>query len=277
MTRTELVSIIKRKRSLLCVGLDTEAHLVPEQFRRAADPVLAFNEAIVDATHQVTVAYKLNIAFYEALGVSGWTSLERTVAAIRAKGDCFIIADAKRGDIGNTARKYAEAFYDKLGFDAVTLSPYMGNDSVTPFLGRPGKWAIVLGVTSNEGAMDFQFLPVDDKQHLLFERVMTKVAEWGSPGDTMFVVGATRTDVLAQARAAAPGHFFLVPGVGAQGGDLNAVLDTCMTSDGGLLINSSRGILYAGKGEAAILPAAKAAEELQQQMAAGLQRAGILS
>ncbi|MBP6574885.1 MAG: orotidine-5'-phosphate decarboxylase [Flavobacteriales bacterium] len=277
MTRTELVSIIKRKRSLLCVGLDTEAHLVPEQFRRAADPVLAFNEAIVDATHQVTVAYKLNIAFYEALGVSGWTSLERTVAAIRAKGDCFIIADAKRGDIGNTARKYAEAFFDKLGFDAVTLSPYMGNDSVTPFLGRPGKWAIVLGVTSNEGAMDFQFLPVDDKQHLLFERVMTKVAEWGSPEDTMFVVGATRTDVLAQARAAAPGHFFLVPGVGAQGGDLNAVLDTCMTSDGGLLINSSRGILYAGKDEAAIPAAAKAAEELQLQMAAGLQRAGILS
>ncbi|MBK7555871.1 MAG: orotidine-5'-phosphate decarboxylase [Flavobacteriales bacterium] len=277
MTRTELVSIIKRKRSLLCVGLDTEAHLVPEQFRRAADPVLAFNEAIVDATHQVTVAYKLNIAFYEALGVSGWTSLERTVAAIRAKGDCFIIADAKRGDIGNTARKYAEAFFDKLGFDAVTLSPYMGNDSVTPFLGRPGKWAIVLGVTSNEGAMDFQFLPVDDKQHLLFERVMTKVAEWGSPDDTMFVVGATRTDVLAQARAAAPGHFFLVPGVGAQGGDLNAVLDTCMTSDAGLLINSSRGILYAGKGEAAIPASAKAAEELQQQMAAGLQRAGILS
>lgn len=276
MTRTELVSVIKRKRSLLCVGLDTEADLIPERFRREADPILAFNKAIIDATHRVAVAYKLNLAFYEVLGVAGWTSLERTVAAIRAKGDCFIIADAKRGDIGNTARKYAEAFFDKLGCDAVTLSPYMGNDSVTPFLGRQGKWAIVLGVTSNEGAMDFQFLPVDNEQRLLFERVMIKVAEWGSPDDTMFVVGATRTDVLAQARAAAPEHFFLVPGVGAQGGDLNAVLETCMTKDGGLLINSSRAIIYASKGDDAPEAAGAAARTVQQQMEIALRKSGVI-
>lgn len=276
MTRTELVSVIKRKRSLLCVGLDTEADLIPERFRREADPVLAFNKSIIDATHQVAVAYKLNLAFYEALGSAGWTTMERTVEAIRAKGGCFIIADAKRGDIGNTARKYAEAFFDTLGFDAVTLSPYMGNDSVTPFLGRKGKWAIVLGVTSNEGAMDFQFLAVDNEQHRLFEKVMTKVAEWGSPDDTMFVVGATRTDVLAQARAAAPEHFFLVPGVGAQGGDLNAVLDTCMTKDGGLLINSSRAIIYASKGDDAPEAAGGAAREVQRKMETAMRSKGVL-
>lgn len=276
MTRNELVATIKRKRSLLCVGLDTEEHLVPVHFREESHPVRAFNEAIVEATHDVAVAYKLNLAFYEALGVEGWADLEATVAYIRSRGDCFIIADAKRGDIGNTARKYAEAFYDKLGFDAVTIAPYMGKDSVTPFLGRSGKWAIVLGVTSNEGALDFQFLPVDMQQQRLFERVMTKVGEWGSPHDTMFVVGATRTDVLAQARSVAPEHFFLVPGVGAQGGDLNAVLDATMTNDGGLLINSSRGILYAGKDQDAIPAARRAAIELQEAMAQKLAARGII-
>lgn len=276
MNRSELISIIKRKRSLLCVGLDTEEHLVPAHFRSERHPVRAYNEAIVEATHDVAVAYKLNLAFYEALGVDGWADLEATVAYIRSRGDCFIIADAKRGDIGNTARKYAEAFYDKLDFDAVTIAPYMGKDSVTPFLGRSGKWAIVLGVTSNEGALDFQFLPVDATQQRLFERVMTKVGEWGSLEDTMFVVGATRTDVLVQARAIAPDHFFLVPGVGAQGGDLNAVLEATMTKDGGLLINSSRGILYAGKGEDAIPAARQAAKVLQQAMAHKLAERGII-
>jgi orotidine-5'-phosphate decarboxylase len=275
MTRNELVATIKRKRSLLCVGLDTEEHLVPAHFREESRPVRAFNEAIVEATHDVAVAYKLNLAFYEALGTEGWEDLEATVAYIRSRGDCFIIADAKRGDIGNTARKYAEAFYDKLGFDAITIAPYMGKDSVSPFLGRSGKWAIVLGVTSNEGALDFQFLPVNGEQRL-FERVMTRVGEWGSVDDTMFVVGATRTDVLAHARAAAPKHFFLVPGVGAQGGDLNAVLDATMTKDGGLLINSSRGILYAGKDKDAIPAARKAAIELQQAMAQKLAERAII-
>jgi orotidine-5'-phosphate decarboxylase len=270
VTRTELIATIRRKRSLLCVGLDTEHHLVPEHFRQESHPVRAFNEAIVEVTHDLAVAYKLNLAFYEALGDQGWLDLEATIAYIRSKGDCFIIADAKRGDIGNTARKYAEAFFDTLDVDAVTLSPYMGRDSITPFVGRSGKWAIVLGVTSNAGAEDFQFLPVDGRP--LYETVIRRTAEWGSPDDLMFVVGATRPEILAGVRAMVPEHFFLVPGVGAQGGDLNAVLDAGMTNDGGLLINSSRGILYAGRGKDAIPNARNAAQELQQAMAAALAR-----
>ncbi len=276
MDRRTLVDLIRRKRSLLCVGLDTEEHLVPEHFRDERHPVRAFNEAIVEATHDLAVAYKLNLAFYEAQGVDGWEDLEATIAYIRSRGDVFIIADAKRGDIGNTARKYAEAFFDRLGVDAVTIAPYMGRDSITPFLGRADKWAIVLGVTSNEGALDFQFLSVDGGRQRLFEHVMRKVAEWGPAANTMFVVGATRTDVLAQARACAPDHFFLVPGVGAQGGDLNAVLDATMTPDGGLLINSSRGILYAGKDEDAIGAARRAAQELQQAMERRMRAKGVL-
>jgi orotidine-5'-phosphate decarboxylase len=270
VTRTELIATIRRKRSLLCVGLDTERHLVPEHFRQESHPVRAFNEAIVEVTHDLAVAYKLNLAFYEALGDQGWLDLEATIAYIRSKGDCFIIADAKRGDIGNTARKYAEAFFDTLDVDAVTLSPYMGRDSITPFVGRSGKWAIVLGVTSNAGAEDFQFLPVNGRP--LYETVIIRTAEWGSPDDLMFVVGATRPEILSGVRAMVPEHFFLVPGVGAQGGDLNSVLDAGMTADGGLLINSSRGILYAGKGNAAIPDARLAAQELQQTMAAALSK-----
>ncbi len=266
MTRTELVATIRRKKSLLCVGLDTEEHLVPEHFQGESHPVRAFNEAIVEVTHDLAVAYKLNLAFYEALGDQGWLDLEATIAFIRSKGDCFIIADAKRGDIGNTARKYAEAFFDRLDVDAVTLAPYMGRDSISPFMGRPGKWGIVLGVTSNAGAEDLQFLRVDGGKRL-FEVVMERCSEWGTPNELMFVVGATRPETLAEARKAAPDHFFLVPGVGAQGGDLNAVLDAGWTTDGGLLINSSRGILYAGKGETAIPAARAAAMELQQAMA----------
>lgn len=276
MTREELIHVIRRKRSLLCVGLDTELHLVPEQFQNESSPVRAFNQAVIEATHDIAVAYKLNLAFYEAQGEQGWLDLASTISLIRDKGDCLIIADAKRGDIGNTARKYAEAFFDTLGCDAVTLAPYMGHDSVTPFLGRPGKWAIVLGVTSNEGAMDFQFLTVDGGQHRLFEKVMLRVAEWGSVDDTMFVVGATRPEVLAEARAVAPEHFFLVPGVGAQGGDLNAVMECGMTADGGLLINSSRGILYAGKGDDAIPAARRAAKDLQRTMETALRAKGVI-
>lgn len=275
MTRSELVATIRRKRSLLCVGLDTEAHLVPEHFQHESHPVRAFNEAVVEVTHDLAVAYKLNLAFYEALGDQGWLDLEATVAYIRSKGDCFIIADAKRGDIGNTARKYAEAFFDKLDVDAVTLSPYMGRDSIQPFLGRSGKWAIVLGVTSNEGALDLQFLPMQDGRPL-FETVIHTVAGWGDPQDLMFVVGATRTDVLAQARALAPDSFFLVPGVGAQGGDLQAVLDRCLTADGGVLINSSRGILQAGKGEEAIAAARRASQHIQQDMERALRAKGVI-
>lgn len=274
MTRNELIGTLRAKRSLLCVGLDTEAHLVPSPFRREPDPVHAFNKAIIDATKDLAVAYKVNIAFYEALGAEGWRSLERTLADVPE--ECLLIADAKRGDIGNTARKYAEAFFDRLGCDAVTVAPYMGGDSVRPFLGREGKWAIVLGVTSNEGALDFQFLPVNGGQQRLFEKVMTRVAEWGTPDDTMFVVGATRPDVLAQARAIAPHHFFLVPGVGAQGGDLEHVLELGLNEDGGLLINSSRGILYASKGNDAILAARTEAERLRGIMEHALRVRGLI-
>jgi orotidine-5'-phosphate decarboxylase len=266
MTRAQLVETIRRKKSLLCVGLDTEAHRVPEHFRQESHPVRAYNEAIVEVTHDLAVAYKLNLAFYEALGDQGWLDLEATIAYIRSKGDNFIIADAKRGDIGNTARKYAEAFFDVLDVDAVTLSPYMGRDSISPFMGRPGKWGIVLGVTSNPGAEDFQFLHADGDR-CLFEVVMRRCTEWGTAQELMFVVGATRPGILADARRAAPDHFFLVPGVGAQGGDLDAVLDAGMTADGGMLINSSRGILYAGQGEEAVPAARQAARQLQQAMA----------
>ncbi|MCC6840873.1 MAG: orotidine-5'-phosphate decarboxylase [Flavobacteriales bacterium] len=276
MKREDLIRIIKQKRSLLCVGLDTELHLLPAPFRELHDPIRAYNHAIVKATHHAAVAYKLNLAFYEANGAAGWRDLESTVAYIRSVGDCFIIADAKRGDIGNTARKYAEAFFDHLEFDAITVAPYMGGDSITPFLGRPGKWAIVLAVTSNEGAMDFQFLPVEDGSQRLFERVMKRTAELGGPHELMFVTGATRPELLKQARAIAPEHFFLVPGVGAQGGDLQAVLQAGMTKDGGLLINSSRGILYAGKQAEAITKAREAAEGLQRVMEAALLDRGIV-
>lgn len=272
MTRSQLVELIRRKRSLLCVGLDTEPHLIPEHFRQESHPVRAFNEAIVEVTHDLAVAYKLNLAFYEALGDEGWLDLEATIAYIRSKGNCFIIADAKRGDIGNTARKYAEAFYDTLDVDAVTLAPYMGSDSIIPFMGRPGKWGIVLGVTSNKGAEDLQFLEVQDPAsggtRRLYEVVMERCAQWGTPEELMFVVGATRPEVLESVRKMVPEHFFLVPGVGAQGGDLDAVLDAGMTADGGLLINSSRGILFAGTGEDALPAAREAAQRMQQAMAA---------
>lgn len=278
MNREELIFCIRRKRSLLCVGLDTEEHLVPEHFRTESHPVRAFNEAIVEVTHDLAVAYKLNLAFYEAMGDQGWLDLEATIAYIRSKSDCFIIADAKRGDIGNTARKYAEAFFDKLDVDAVTLAPYMGRDSILPFMGRPGKWGIVLGLTSNAGADDFQFLRIDGEPQgrRLFEVVMRRCTQWGSANELMFVVGATRPEFIADARKAAPDHFFLVPGVGAQGGDLEAVLAAGLTQDGGLLVNSSRGILYAGRGADAIPRARTAASDLQRAMAEVLGARGIL-
>lgn len=269
MTRAELVDLIHQRQSLLCVGLDTEAHLLPDHFRAESHPVRAFNEAIVEVTHHLAVAYKLNLAFYEALGDQGWLDLEATIAYIRSTGPSFIIADAKRGDIGNTARKYAEAFFDRLDVDAITLSPYMGRDSITPFLGRTGKWAVVLGITSNPGAEDLQLLPVDGGRPL-WSTVMDRCAAWGSREELMFVVGATRPEVLAEARRTAPDHFFLVPGVGAQGGDLDAVLRAGLTAEGGLLINSSRGILYAGEGAEALPAARREAARLQQVMAQAL-------
>ncbi len=277
MTREKLVEIIRKKRSMLCVGLDTEVDLIPEHFRDESHPIRAFNEAIVQVTHDLAVAYKLNLAFYEALGDQGWLDLEATIAYIRSKGEHFIIADAKRGDIGNTARKYAEAFFERLDVDAVTLSPYMGRDSISPFLGRRGKWAVVLGITSNPGAGDLQLLPVRaNGDRRLYEVVMERVAQWGSPSELMFVVGATRVAILAEVRALVPDHFFLVPGIGAQGGDLADVLHAGMNASGGLLINSSRGILYAGKGEDAIPAARRAALELRREMSAAMEARGII-
>ncbi len=275
MTRADLVSAIRRKKSLLCVGLDTEEHLVPDHFREESHPVRAFNEAIVEVTHPFAVAYKLNLAFYEALGDQGWLDLEATISYIRSKGDLLIIADAKRGDIGNTARKYAEAFFDRLDVDAITLSPYMGRDSIAPFVGHTGKWAIVLGVTSNAGAEDVQFIRTENGRPL-YETVLQSTAQWGSPDDLMFVVGATRPEILGQVRALLPDHFFLVPGVGAQGGDLDAVLDAGLIADGGLLINSSRGVLYAGSGEQAIPAARAAAQALQAAMRRSMESKGLL-
>lgn len=275
MTRSELIALIRRKKSLLCVGLDTEPHLVPPHFQHESHPVRAYNEAIVEVTHDLAVAYKLNLAFYEAMGDQGWLDLEATIGYIRSKGDSFIIADAKRGDIGNTARKYAEAFFDLLGVDAVTLAPYMGRDSVEPFLKRRGKWAIVLGITSNAGAEDFQFLRTNGGKRL-FETVIETTAHWGAPDELMFVAGATRPEVLKQVRAIVPDHFLLVPGVGAQGGDLDTVLDAGITSEGGLLINSSRGVLFAGAGEGAVPMARKAAQQLQQSMARKLAERGVI-
>ena len=265
MTRTALVSLIRARKSLLCVGLDTEAHRVPAHFRSERHPVRAYNEAIVNATHDLAVAYKLNLAFYEAMGDQGWLDMQATSSYIRSKGTSFINADAKRGDIGNTAAKYAEAFFDRMDVDAVTLAPYMGRDSITPFMGRPGKWGVLLGATSNPGAEDLQFLQVEGGKRL-FEVVMEKARDWGGPDELMFVVGATRPSVLADARRIAPGHFFLVPGVGAQGGDLEQVLAHGLTTDGGLLINSSRAILYAGEGEEAIPKARAAALALRTKM-----------
>ncbi|MBV6405452.1 MAG: orotidine-5'-phosphate decarboxylase [Flavobacteriales bacterium] len=269
MDRAALAALIRKRRSLLCVGLDTEEHLLPAHFRAESHPVRAFNESIVEVTRDLAVAYKLNLAFYEALGQDGWPDLEATIAFIRSTGPCFIIADAKRGDIGNTARKYAEAFFDRLDVDAVTLSPYMGRDSITPFLGRSGKWAVVLGVTSNPGADDFQMLPVPGARPL-WEHVVEQCTAWGPADELMLVVGATRPEQLARARTLAPHHFFLVPGVGAQGGDLDAVLRAGATTDGGMLINSSRGILYAGQGADALPAARREAQRLQQAMAAVL-------
>ncbi|MCB0793685.1 MAG: orotidine-5'-phosphate decarboxylase [Flavobacteriales bacterium] len=276
MNRKELVARIIEKQSVLCIGLDTEEDKVPVQFSNESSPVRAFEQAIVQATQDLAVAYKLNLAFYEARGEDGWKDLENLISFIRTTTDAFIIADAKRGDIGNTARKYAEAYFDRAEVDAVTLSPYMGRDSVAPFLGRDGKWAIVLAVTSNPGAEDLQFLPVGEGR-LLYEQVIRTASTWGGPEEMMFVVGATRPELIAEARAIVPEHFLLVPGVGAQGGDLATVLQAGLIQDAGLLVNSSRGILYAGSGPDAIPAARNAAMRMQHAMKAALIMRGIVN
>lgn len=265
MTRKEIFDQIRQKESYLCVGLDTDLKRIPKHLLDKEDPVFEFNRQIIDATRDLCVAYKPNLAFYEAMGPAGWESLAKTLAYIPSGH--FTIADAKRGDIGNTSGLYARAFFDTLNFDAVTVAPYMGADSVQPFLEFPGKWVILLALTSNNGSSDFQLTPQENGQPL-YEKVMRRAMEWGSPEQLMFVVGATHPQKFAEIRHIAPEHFLLVPGIGAQGGDLEGVSQYGKNDLLGLLVNSSRGIIYAGSGEDFAEQARRAAQQIQQQMAA---------
>ncbi|MFL0162738.1 orotidine-5'-phosphate decarboxylase [Aquirufa salirivi] len=265
MNSSELVKQIEQKRSFLCVGLDSDLNLIPRKFRTEKDPIFVFNQAVIDATHSYAVAYKPNIAFYEAMGPRGWESLQKTMEYIPK--DIFTIADAKRGDIGNTALKYAQTFFDPvcsgLNFDSITVAPYMGRDSVEPFLTYRDKWVILLALTSNIGSHDFQMTKSEDYMPL-YERVMRTAMSWGSPEHLMFVIGATRSDFLQKVREIAPDNFFLVPGIGAQGGSLEDVAKYAMNAHVGLLVNSSRGIIYAG--EDTSVSAAREAKKIQEEM-----------
>lgn len=278
MTRQQLVEQIFNKRSYLCVGLDTDITKIPQHLLSGPDPVFTFNKAIIDATKDFCVSYKINTAFYEALGVKGWEALEKTVNYIPAEH--FTIADAKRGDIGNTSSQYAKAFFETLPFDAVTVAPYMGKDSVQPFLEYTGKWAIVLGLTSNSGAKDFELQKIvtdteklEEGVHItkhqtacLYETVLRKVAEWGSPDNLMFVIGATQADEFINIRKITPQHFYLVPGVGAQGGSLKEISEKAMISDCGILVNASRAVIYASSGVDFAEKAGMAARQYQEEM-----------
>lgn len=266
MTRKELIQQIRAKKSVLCIGLDTDLSKIPPHLLQDEDPLFAFNKAIIDATKDYAVSYKINTAFYEANGLKGWESMEKTLAYIPK--DIFTIADAKRGDIGNTATQYAKTFFETYNFDSVTIVPYMGKDSVAPFLQFEGKWGIVLGITSNEGSLDFQHLIADGKP--LYEHVLSKVSTWGTPENIMFVVGATRKEQLAQVRALCPEHFFLIPGVGAQGGDVGSVCQNTLNKDVGILINVSRGVIYVSNGLDFAEKAAQAAAQYQKEMTAYL-------
>jgi orotidine-5'-phosphate decarboxylase len=271
MTRKELISQIRRKKSFLCIGLDSDPGKIPQHLLRLDDPVFEFNKQIIDATHDLAIAYKPNLAFYESQGIKGWTSFAKTIAYIREQHpEIFTIADAKRGDIGNTSLQYAKAFLDDadgFGFDAITVAPYMGSDSVTPFLQYPGKWAIVLALTSNKGANDFQMQTLPDSEKV-FEQVLRISSGWGSADNMMYVVGATQAPMLAEIRRIVPNHFLLVPGVGAQGGSLAEVVKYGMNRKVGLIVNASRSIIYASGEEDFSLHARDAAKEVQQEMQA---------
>jgi orotidine-5'-phosphate decarboxylase len=262
MTRQQLVEQIRSKRSYLCVGLDTDITKIPKHLLSNPDPVFAFNKAIIDATKDLCVAYKINTAFYEAMGMVGWQAMEKTVRYIGDKH--FKIADAKRGDIGNTSSQYAKAFFETLPFDAITVAPYMGEDSVRPFLQYEEKWAIVLGLTSNKGAKDFELQQCDDG--LLYEKVLKTVSQWGGPENLMFVIGATQADEFINIRKITPNHFYLVPGVGAQGGSLKDISQKAMIHDCGLLVNISRAIIYASEKENFTEEARVIAQQYQAEM-----------
>ena len=263
MNRAQLIAEIRRKKSYLCVGLDSDITKIPKHLLQLDDPVFVFNQAIIDATKDLCVSYKINTAFYESRGLQGWQSMEKTLAYIPK--DIFTIADAKRGDIGNTSTQYAKAFFEALSFDSITVAPYMGKDSVKPFLDVANKWTIVLGLTSNEGAYDFQYLKTEQDE--LYKQVIRKVSSWGSPDNLMFVIGATKTAQLREVRALISDHFLLVPGVGAQGGSLEEVSKIGMNQDVGLLVNASRQILFAGDGPDFAEKAREQALLLQQEMA----------
>ena len=272
MNRQELIKQIKHKQSFLCIGLDTDIRKIPTHLLSLEDPIFEFNKQIIDATKEFCVAYKPNIAFYESMGVSGWNSLQRTLDYIPK--DIFTIADAKRGDIGNTSNMYARTFLENMNFDSVTVAPYMGSDSVTPFLEFKDKWAIVLALTSNKGGLDFQKIQ-DENGKQLFEQVLDTSKDWGTDENMMYVVGATRAEEFLEIRAIVPNHFLLVPGVGAQGGNLKDVAKYGLNSDCGLLVNSSRGIIYAGNDVDFAIKAKKEAQKLKQEMAVILSEAGL--
>lgn len=263
MNRAALIEQIKQKKSFLCVGLDTDLSKIPNHLKDTEDPIFEFNKAIIDATKDYCVAYKPNIAFYECLGPKGWDSLEKTLNYIPS--NLFTIADAKRGDIGNTSNYYAKTFFQYYPFDSVTIAPYMGEDSVSPFLQFKDKWAIVLALTSNQGSQDFQLIQDTENNHL-FEHVLTKTQNWGTPENMMYVVGATRAEDIGKVRKLAPDHFFLVPGVGAQGGSLDDVANYGWNKDCGLLVNSSRGIIYASNGTDFAEKAGEQAKSIQLAM-----------
>lgn len=263
MTRQELIDQIKAKRSFLCVGLDTDLDRIPKHLLDTEDPIFEFNKAIIDATKDLCVAYKPNIAFYECHGPKGWESLKKTLDYI--PDNIFTIADAKRGDIGNTSKYYANTFFDLLNADSVTVAPYMGEDSVTPFMEHDNKWVILLALTSNKGAMDFQMIK-DENGTELYKNVLRRSQEWGTPDNLMYVVGATRAEGIGEVRKEVPDHFFLVPGVGAQGGSLEDVVKYGWNKDCGLLVNSSRGIIYASSGNDFADVAREKAKEIRQEM-----------
>ena len=263
MTRQELIDQVRNKKTYLCVGLDSDIEKIPAHLKEAADPVFEFNRQIIDATRDYCVSFKINTAFYESRGLKGWESLEKTVNYIPSSH--FKIADAKRGDIGNTSSHYAKAFFETMPFDAVTVAPYMGADSVRPFLEYTDKWTILLGLTSNPGAADFELQQSGNE--LLYEKVIKTAMNWGNPGNLMFVIGATQSDWFEKIRAISPEHFYLVPGVGAQGGSLEDISRKAMNKDCGLLINASRAIIFASTGEDFAQAATTVAKEYQKEMA----------
>ncbi|MGM9706917.1 MAG: orotidine-5'-phosphate decarboxylase [Prevotella sp.] len=272
MNRQQLIEQIMLKKSFLCVGLDTDTKKIPQHLLNEEDPIFAFNKAIIDATAPYCVSYKPNLAFYEAFGIKGMMAFEKTINYLKENyPNHFIIADAKRGDIGNTSAMYARTFFEEYNIDALTVAPYMGEDSVTPFLGYQDKWVVLLALTSNKGSHDFQ-LTADTEGERLFEKVLRKSQEWGNDENMMYVVGATQGAMFADIRKLAPNHFLLVPGVGAQGGSLQEVCKYGMIKDCGLLVNSSRGIIYASNQEDFAEVAAQKAKELQQEMAAELEK-----